>query len=81
MTEILREQVADEVYLYLPDVDPFILEHAHVTVYTNGMVNIVTKYQDILTTTNNCTVLWVSRLPDEEESPLKVVSFPGGKDE
>lgn len=63
------------VMVILQPSDEFI-DHAEVIVYENGMVSIVTAFEDITTHISSCEILWTHIYPEDGTPPRKLRALP-----
>lgn len=69
---ILKKGPAARVIFFYPGEEGTYIDHAHVTLYENGIVHIQSSQEESTTHLQNCEILWTLEAENEERLSTKV---------
>ena len=67
--KILKQGPAMRVVFFYPSEEGTYMDNVHVTLYTNGIVSLSSKYEQMTTHLRSCEILWTFETGEEGKDP------------
>lgn len=71
--KVLRKGMAMRVVFFYPGEEGTYVEHVHVTLYENGIVQIDSNQEDMTTHLKNCEILWQHQSEEERDKKVRLL--------